>query len=63
MKFISYFLRDLKILMDEKNIIKPIPVPNKKNNFNKTTTEFYKSNTSEVLPKLGNELSYISECN
>lgn len=73
MRLISYFLKDLKILIDNKSIIKPIS-SNKKStatnnyiNANKTSTEFFRSNASEVLPKLNNgnpsEHSYISHNN
>lgn len=52
MKLISYFLKDLKMLMDEKNINKSIP------NMNKTSKAFFKSNTVD-LPKLGNDQSSV----
>jgi hypothetical protein len=78
MKMISYFLKDLKILIDNKNISKINPYQfngnlnsynslnslssnmSLKKKINKTSTDFFKSNASDVLPKLGNEFSYIS---
>jgi len=65
MKLISYFLKDLKILIDNKNINKNIPNLNNANNntkknFNKTSSEMFKSNANDILPKLGNDYSYIS---
>jgi hypothetical protein len=73
MKMISYFLKDLKILIDNKNISKINPYQFNTNSFNslnsknsnmkkinKTSTDFFKSNASDILPKLGIEYSYSS---
>ena len=60
MKLISYFLKDLKILIDNKN---KSDNSNTTRSINKTNTDFFKSNTNEVLPKLSKENNYLSsEC-
>jgi hypothetical protein len=56
MKLISYFLKDLKFLIDDKNVVKPATNSNGKKNFNNTSQEFFRSSTN-VLPKLANEQS------
>lgn len=70
MKLISYFLKDLKMLIDEKNISKPIQAingngNNNKKTMNKTTGEFFKSSKIDVLPKLNDHSSVVSkeDCN